>query len=147
MSRDASVLRGWCVRSFGFWPAVLLLLLLIVPAQPALAQAVYAIDAVAPVEEFSRQLDELKKTFIELNKRIEASATAMNGATNPDASRREIAELRAIVSSLLGAVADNGEVAQLGAKALAHARAKQKTLAEDTRYTADQRAFLLREWD
>jgi chromosome segregation ATPase len=104
-------------------------------------------DAVSPVEDFSRQLDELKKTFTDLNQRIEESTKLIDGETDPNASRKEIAELRALVSSLLGAVADNGAVAQLGAKALEHARAKQKALASDTRYTPEQRAFLLSQWE
>jgi DNA repair exonuclease SbcCD ATPase subunit len=127
--------------------ALVLLLLVAVAPHPALAQSSSRPDAVTPVEEFSRQLDELKRTFAELNKRITASAKAIDEATDPAASRREIAELRALVSSLLGAVADNGEVAQLGAKALAHARAKQRSVATDTRYTPEQRAFLTREWE
>jgi DNA repair exonuclease SbcCD ATPase subunit len=118
-----------------------------VAPRPGFAQAAQKPDAVAPVEEFSRQLDELKKSFVDLNKRIEESAKAIDRATDPQASRKEIEELRELVGSLLGAVADNGDVAQLGAKALEHARAKQKSLAADTRFTAEQRTFLLRQWD
>lgn len=104
-------------------------------------------DAVAPVEEFSRQLDDLKKTFADLNKRIESSAKTIDNETDPVASRKEIEELRGLVSALLGSVADNGEIARLGAKALDHARAKEKSLREDTRFTQEQRDFLLRQWD
>lgn len=129
-------------------PAALLFLLLVaISPPPALAQSVDKPDAVTPVEEFSRQLDELKKTFADLNKRIEESAKVIDGETDPAASRQELAELRALVSSLLGAVADNGAVAQLGAKALEHARAKQRTLATETRFTPEQRAFLLSQWE
>ena len=141
MSRRLSVVpvRG---RLAMLWPAALVFLLLAgLPPHPALAQSASQPDSVTPVEEFSRQLNELKRTFVELNKRIAASAKAIDEATDPAASRREIAELRDLVSSLLGAVADNGEVAQLGAKALEHARAKQKSLAADTRYTPEQRAL------
>jgi DNA repair exonuclease SbcCD ATPase subunit len=146
MSRHWSVLRPSSARSC--WTAALLLVLLAaIPPQPGLAQAARTADGVAPVEEFSRQLDELKKSFIELNRRIEESAKNIDRATDPQASRREIGELRELVGALLGAVADNGEVAQLGAKALEHARAKQKSLAAETRFTAEQRAFLLRQWD
>jgi chromosome segregation ATPase len=129
------------------WRAAIGVALVLVATAPAFAEVSRSAgDSVTPVEDFSRQLDELKRTFIDLNKRIDQSAKTIDGATDPAASRKEIAELREIVSSLLGAVADNGEVAQLGAKALAHARAKQKSLAEETRYTPEQREFLLREW-
>jgi chromosome segregation ATPase len=104
-------------------------------------------DAVAPVEEFSKQLDQLKKSFADLNKRIEQSAKTIDNATDPVASRKELDELRAIVSALLGSVADNGEVAQLGAKALEHARAKEKSLRDETRFTSEQREFLLHQWE
>jgi chromosome segregation ATPase len=127
--------------------AVCFLVLVATPPGAALAQAARAPDAVTPVEEFSHQLDELKKTFLDLSKRIEASAKAIDRETDPAASRKEIADLREIVSALLGAVADNGDVARLGAKALEHARAKQKSLADETRYSAEQRAFLLRQWE
>ena len=147
MSKPRSTMRAWAMR---WWPAALAALLVVaMPPRPGFAQENQSRkpDAIAPVEEFSRQLDELKKSFVELNKRIEESAKAIDGATDPQASRKEIEELRELVGSLLGAVADNGDVAQLGAKALEHARAKQKSLAAETRFTAEQRAFLLRQWD
>ena len=146
MSKPRSIVRAWAT-----WccPAALALLLIIaIPPRPGVAQgAAQQPDAVAPVEDFSRQLDELKKSFVELNKRIEESAKTIDRETDPQASRKEIEELRRLVGSLLGAVADNGDVAQLGAKALEHARAKQKGLAGDTRFSAEQRAFLLKQWD
>jgi hypothetical protein len=145
MSKYRSMLRAGAMR---WWPAALLVLVVLAVApSPALAQASQKSDALTPVEEFSRQLDELKKSFVDLNKRIEESAKSIDRATDPQASRKEIAELRDLVGSLLGAVADNGEVAQLGAKALEHARAKQKGLAAETRYSAEQRAFLIKQWD
>jgi DNA repair exonuclease SbcCD ATPase subunit len=149
MSKPRSIVRATMrERAMRLWPTALVVLLMIaVPPRPGLAQDSQKRDAVAPVEEFSRQLDELKKSFVELNKRIEESARAIDGATDPQASRKEIAELRELVGSLLGAVADNGDVAQLGAKALEHARAKQKSLAAETRFTPEQRAFLLKQWD
>ena len=146
MSKHRSVLRAPGVRSWWFAAFVLLLVVALAP-RPGLAQAAGAPDAVAPVEEFSRQLDELKKSFVDLNKRIDESVKAIDRETDPAASRKEIADLRELVSALLGAVADNGDVARLGAKALEHARAKQKSLANETHYTAEQRAFLVRQWD
>ena len=145
MSKPRSIMRAWA--SWRWLAALALVLAIAVPPRPGMAQTAQKPDAVAPVEEFSRQLDELKKSFTDLNKRIEESAKTIDRATDPQASRQEIAELRDLVGSLLGAVADNGDVAQLGAKALEHARAKQKSLAVDTRFTADQRAFLLKQWD
>ena len=91
-------------RSAIRWPAALVLLLLVAVApRPAFAEAADKPDAVTPVEEFSRQLDELKKTFKDLNQRIDESAKLIDGETDPGAARKEIAELRALVSSLLGA--------------------------------------------
>jgi DNA repair exonuclease SbcCD ATPase subunit len=145
MSKPRSTTRAWAMR---WWPAALALFFVFaLPPRPGLAQGSPKPDPIAPVEEFSRQLDELKKSFVELNKRIEQSAKSIDRATDPQASRKEIEELRELVGSLLGAVADNGDVAQLGAKALEHARTKQKALANETRFTAEQRAFLLRQWD
>ncbi len=136
------------VSAMRWWAAALAHVLLVAVApRPGLAQTEQKPDAIAPVEDFSRQLGELKKSFIELNKRIEESAKAIDRETDPQASRKEIEELRELVGSLLGAVADNGDVAQLGAKALEHARAKQKSLAAETRFSPEQRAFLLKEWD
>jgi chromosome segregation ATPase len=132
------------------WVAAALLVLIAVTApRPAAAQvseSAKSVDAVTPVEEFSRQLDELKRTFTDLNQRIEQGAKAIDGATDPVASRKQLDDLRELVGSLLGAVADNGEVAKLGAKALEHARAKERSLREETRFTPEQRDFLLREW-
>ena len=127
----------------------ILFLLVLVASLPrtAIAQTTRGADAVTPVEEFSQQLETLKKTFADLNKRIETSAKAIDLQTSAEGSRREVEELRNVVSTLLGAVADNGEISQLGAKALAHAHAKQKSLREETRYTPEQRDFLLREWE
>jgi hypothetical protein len=142
MSKHRSMLRAWAMPA-----ALVLVVVLAIAPRPSLAQANQKADAITPVEEFSRQLDELKKSFVELNKRIEQSAKSIDRATDPQASRKEISELRDLVGSLLGAVADNGEVAQLGAKALEHARAKQKSLAAETRYSPEQRAFLLKQWD
>ena len=145
MSKPRTMIRAWAKRG---WPAALAVLLVLAgPPRPGLAQAAQTPDAVKPVEEFSRQLEELKKSFVDLNKRIEQSAKTIDRATDPQASRKEIEELREYVGTLLGAVADNGDVAQLGAKALEHARAKQKSLANETRFSAEQRAFLLRQWD
>src|SRR5262249_1200960 len=103
-------------------------------------------DAVTPVEEFSRQIDQLKNTFTELEKKIEDSAKTIDGMTDVEKARQEIESLRAIVGELLGPVSDNGPVAQLGAKALRHARDKLKSLEQETRFTREEQQYLVGEW-
>jgi DNA repair exonuclease SbcCD ATPase subunit len=121
---------------------VLLLLILTAPVRPALA----APDAITPVEDFSRELDKLKKSFGDLGKKIDDSAKAIDGYTDVEKARKEIEELRAAVASLLDAVADNGGLATLGDKALVRARDKLKELEQDTRFKPEERAFLVEQW-
>ena len=121
------------------WPSVLVTVaaLLAVDATPtAWAQTTpsQTPDAITPVEEFSRQLEQFKNSIPQLNKRIEESATAVDRWTNVERARKEIEELRALVGTALGAVSDNGTVSQLGARALAHAREKLRMLEQDTRF-------------
>jgi DNA repair exonuclease SbcCD ATPase subunit len=103
-------------------------------------------DAITPVEEFSRQLEQFKNSIPQLNKRIEDSATAVDRWTNVERARKEIEELRALVGTALGAVSDNGTVSQLGARALTHAREKLRMLEQDTRFRPEERAFLTEQW-
>ncbi len=103
-------------------------------------------DAVTPVEEFSRQIDQLKNTFTELGKKIEDSAKSIDGMTDVEKARQEIESLRGIVSELLGPVSDNGAVSQLGAKALKHVREKLRTLEQETRFTREEQQYLVNEW-
>lgn len=126
--------------------AVLVMIALFAPFATAAAQSAGSTDAVAPVEQFSRELENLKRTFGDLNRRIEDSAKSIERLQNGDISRKEIEQLRELVGKLLGEVADNGAVAQLGAKALAHARAKLKSLQQETRFTPQQLQFLVHAW-
>jgi DNA repair exonuclease SbcCD ATPase subunit len=103
-------------------------------------------DAYTPVEEFSRQLDEFKRTIPELNKKIEDSANSVDRWTDVEKARKEIEELRGLVGAALGAVSDNGVVSQLGAKALNHARDKMRTLEQETRFKPEEKQFLLEQW-
>jgi len=103
-------------------------------------------DAITPVEDFSRQVENLKKTFEDLGKKIEDGARSIDGLTDIDKARKEIEALRAMVGSLLGAVSDNGAVSEIGAKALAHARDKVKALENETRFSREERQYLLDEW-
>jgi DNA repair exonuclease SbcCD ATPase subunit len=122
--------------------AMMLLGALVLPDRPAQSQA----DAIAPVEDFSRELNELKKTFTELGQRIDDGAKSIDGLTDIQRARKEIEELRAAVGSLLGAVADNGEVSKLGAKALDRAQEKIRSLEHDTRFKPEDRKFLIEQW-
>jgi DNA repair exonuclease SbcCD ATPase subunit len=141
--------RGHAERSLALLAVTLLLLALnLASTGPALAQAERnaASDARTPDDEFSRQLNELKKTFTDLSKRIDDSAQTMGRSQNAEAARKEIEELRAHVGALLGAVADNGTVWNLGAKALRRAEDKLKALDQETRYKPEEKQFLIQRW-
>jgi DNA repair exonuclease SbcCD ATPase subunit len=123
-----------------------LILIAILPFGSAGAQTAGSPDAVAPVKEFSRELDNLKRTFGDLSRQIEESAKSIDRVQSGEASRKEIEQLRDVVGKLLGEVADNGTVSQLGARALAHAQGKLKALQRETRFTPQQLQFLTQEW-
>ena len=61
-------------------------------------------------------------------------------------ARVEIDKLRETVSTLLGAVSDNGPVSQLGVKALDHVRGKLKELSQNTRFRPEERQYLIDQW-
>ena len=127
-------------------PAVALVLLALGwPAAVAHAEDAVA-GANSPVEEFSQQLEAFQKTVPDLNKSIQDSAGTIDTATDVEKARAEINRLRETVSTLLGAVSDNGPVSQLGAKALDHIHAKLKALAQDNRFKPEERQFLIDQW-
>lgn len=113
---------------------------------PAAVQSGTSGDAVSAGDEFSKQIEELKGDLAGLNKKIDDSAKALDATTDVDKARKDIEDLRASVSVLLGAVADNGPVAQLGAGALKRAKDKLAALDHDTRFTAQERQFLIDRW-
>jgi DNA repair exonuclease SbcCD ATPase subunit len=125
-----------------------LFLLLIAAPRPAVAEPGQsaAPDAATADDEFSRQLNELKRTFSDLSKKFDESAKNIDRLSSAEAARKEIEELRAQVGELLGAVADNGVVWGLGAKALARAEEKLKSLEAETRYKQDDKQFLIDRW-
>jgi DNA repair exonuclease SbcCD ATPase subunit len=103
-------------------------------------------DSATADDEFSRQLSELKKTFADLSKKFEDSAKNIDRLSSAEDARKEIEELRDQVGQLLGAVADNGAVWSLGAKALARADEKLKSLERETRYKPEDKQFLIERW-
>jgi len=129
-------------RSSVFAAATLLLLVFIMPVRSTSA----APDAITPVEDFSRELDKLKKSFGDLGKKIDDSVKTIDGLSDVDKAKKEIGDLRAAVSSLLDLVADNGALDKLGDKALSRARDKLKELEQDNRFKPEEKNFLVEQW-
>jgi DNA repair exonuclease SbcCD ATPase subunit len=102
--------------------------------------------AASPVDEFSKQLEDFQKSVPDLNKRIQDSAASIDRTSDVAKARAEIDQLREEVSTLLGAVADNGPVSQLGVKALGHIHDKLKQLQQDTRFKPEERQYLIGQW-
>jgi chromosome segregation ATPase len=123
--------------------AALVAALLTLPGNPARAERV---STASPVDKFSKQLEEFQKSVPDLNRKIQESASTIDAATDIAKARVEIDELRDEVSTLLGAVADNGPVSQLGAKALSHINDKLRQLPQDARYKPEERQFLIDQW-
>ena len=113
---------------------------------PAFATETDVPAALNPVEDFNKQLEEVKKSFATLSGKIEQSTKEIEQLTTTDAARKDIATLQGLIADTLGAVSDNGDVAKLGQKTLDYARAKQKQFETDTKYSPEERQFLLNEW-
>ena len=134
-------------RSFVVVAGILLFLVSAAPVRSAYA----APDAITPVEDFSRELDKLKKSFGDLGKKIDGSAKmidglSVDGSSDVDKAKKEIEDLRAGVSSMLAVVADNGTLDRLGDKALSRARDKLRELEQDSRFKQEEKNFLIEQW-
>jgi DNA repair exonuclease SbcCD ATPase subunit len=103
-------------------------------------------QAPSPVSEFNKQLADVKKSVEDINTEIDKSAKEIEGLSKPEAAVAEIEKLQAIVAAGLAAVADNGDAAKLGARALGFARDKQKQFETDTKFKPEEREMLQREW-
>ena len=99
-----------------------------------------------PDVQFSQQLDELKKSFTDVGRQIDESAKSIDAIKSPEEGRKSIEELRGQVAKLLDAVADNGDISKLGAKALALAEEKLKTLDRETRFKPEEKQYLVNRW-
>jgi DNA repair exonuclease SbcCD ATPase subunit len=128
--------------------AALLAAMLALAANVACAQDVSteSSSAVSPVDEFSKQLEQFQKSVPDLNKKIQDGAATIDGTTDVAKARADIDALRDEVSALLGAVADNGPMSQLGAKALDHIHAKLKQLSQEQRFKPEERQYLIQQW-
>ena len=113
---------------------------------PATGPAAAAAPA-TPLTDFRTQLGEVKKNLAGVNAKIEDRARSIETLSKPDGARQQIEELQALVSQTLGMVADNGEIAKLGARALDYSRSKQEQMRKDTKFTPTERAALQKRWD
>ncbi len=133
------------MRAGLFGATIVSLALFALSQTPASAQADGKVAATAD-SEFSRQLGELKKSFADVSRTIDESAKSIDTVQNPEQGRKSIEELRDQVSTLLNAVADNGEISVLGAKALSVADEKLKSLDRETRFKPDEKQYLVNRW-
>lgn len=106
-----------------------------------------AIASSTPLNDFRSQLGEVRKSLEGVNARIEEKAKTIESLSKPDAAKQQVEELQALISQTLGLVADNGEIAKLGARALAYARSKQEQMRNDTKFTPSERQALQKRWD
>jgi DNA repair exonuclease SbcCD ATPase subunit len=139
---------GFGRRGVNRLAAVLFLGLCAVMARPVLAveQERGEADALTPIEEYARQVEQFTKSAPDLGKKIEDTTKSIDEATDAAKAREQIEQLRSVISDLLGQVSDNGAVAQLGAKALTHARKKLQALDHETRFKPEERQLLIEEW-
>jgi phage shock protein A len=130
--------------------SVLLVAGLCLAPLPALAQTggitTQGPQVANPVDDFNSTLGEVKKSLGELTGKIESSTKDIEKVTAPEAARQQLAELQGLIADALGSVSDNGKVAVLGQKVIDFAAAKQKQIQADSKFTAEERAFLSKEW-
>ncbi len=100
-----------------------------------------------PLIEFRAQLDGVKKGLEGVNTKIEERAKAIETFSKPEAARQQVEELQALISQTLSLVADNGDIAKLGAKALEYSRSKQEQMRKDAKFSPSERVELQRRWD
>lgn len=100
-----------------------------------------------PLNDFRNQLGDVRKSLEGVNARIEEKAKTIESLSKPDAAKQQVEELQALISQTLGLVADNGEIARLGARALGYARSKQEQMRNDTKFTPAERQALQKRWD
>ena len=134
-------------RRAALWAALAVVVgLLAMPHHLAAAETPGASEPPSPVDEYTKRVEEFRKAAPDLSKKIEDSAKAIQDLTDVEQARKEIEQLRAIVGDLLGRVSDNGDIAQLGTKALAHSRQKLAALEQETRFKPEEKQFLTEQW-
>jgi hypothetical protein len=119
----------------------------LVAAVMLLPIAAHADDSQTPLTEFKSQFKEVRKNLEAANGKIQNSASAIEKLSNPEAARKQVEELQALVAEALGLVSDNGDFASLGAKALTYSRSKLAQMRKETRFEEKDRKALEQRWD
>ena len=119
-------------------------------AAPCALNAARAADAspviVTPAEDFTKKFEEFKTILGDLRGKIDKSREEIEKLTTLEDARKEIGVMQGMIADALGAVADNGDVAKIGQKALEFARSKQRQFETDTKFSPEERQYLLGEW-
>jgi hypothetical protein len=133
----------------GLLYAALLPIVLAAVSPPAFAQAEpkTSAEVSSQVEEFAKQRSDLIARLKGLAGKIDSAGSTINKKANADVAREAVEELRSVVSPLLATVADNGEIAELGAKALKNAKDRRAALERDLRFSPEERQRLVSAWD
>ena len=113
---------------------------------PTQAQTSVEIPGKTPFDEFQTQRGKVRESLETLRKKIDQAQGDLEKLTKPELARKEIEQLQALVAETLGIVADNGELPQLGFKALNYAREKYDTLGKETKYPDAVKNELLAGW-
>jgi hypothetical protein len=100
-----------------------------------------------PLTEFKSQFGQVRKNLEATQGKIQDGAKAIEKLSDPASARRQVDELQALVSEALGLVSDNGDFAQLGAKALSYSRGKLEQMRKDQRFDEKERKALEQRWE
>jgi chromosome segregation ATPase len=99
------------------------------------------------IKNFAKQIETLKKSLGDLKIKIDDSAKAIEKNTDVETARKKIEELSTLVSNLLAAAADNGEIAKLGEKALGNARERLKHFRGTPEFSQERQDYLIQQWE
>jgi hypothetical protein len=110
-------------------------------------QARAADESQTPLTEFKSQFGQVRKNLEVTQGKIQNGAKAIESLSDPASARKQVDELQALVSEALGLVSDNGDFAQLGAKALSYSRGKLEQMRKDQRFDEKERKALEQRWE
>lgn len=104
-------------------------------------------ESQTPLTEFKSQFKEVRRSLETAHGKIQNGARAIEKLSDPQSARKQVEELQALVSEALGLVSDNGDFAQLGAKALGYSRSKLEQMRKETRFDDKDRRALEQRWE